>query len=115
MARAATLRDLDDGELDNKLGEARKELFNLRFQLATGRLDNISRIAQVRREIAQLLTVERERELSIDRSSVAAPVERAGAEASARRRLGRSSRAGSVGAEDLSTAEDDDAGSEEER
>lgn len=70
MPRTAELRDLDDGELAGRLEESRKELFNLRFQLATGRLDNISRIAQVRKEIARLLTLERERELSIDRSAV---------------------------------------------
>ena len=41
--------------------EARRELFNLRFQLATGRLDNIARIPEVRREIARLLTLQGER------------------------------------------------------
>lgn len=57
MTKAAELREHDIHELNQRLEEARKELFNLRFQLATGRLDNIARIATVRREIARLLTV----------------------------------------------------------
>ena len=57
MTKAAELREHDTHELNQRLDEARKELFNLRFQLATGRLDNISRIATVRREIARLLTL----------------------------------------------------------
>ena len=60
MTTAAELRELDEAELGNKLIEARKELFNLRFQAATGRLDNNSRVAEVRREIARLLTVQRD-------------------------------------------------------
>ncbi|MGD0440627.1 MAG: 50S ribosomal protein L29 [Acidimicrobiales bacterium] len=65
MTTAAELRELDDAELDNKIVEARKELFNLRFQSATGRLDNNSRVAQVRREIARLLTVQRAHEIEL--------------------------------------------------
>jgi large subunit ribosomal protein L29 len=57
------LRACDDDELDTRLINARKELFNLRFQVATGRLDNVSRIQQVRREVARLLTVQRDREI----------------------------------------------------
>jgi large subunit ribosomal protein L29 len=57
MTKAAELREHDSHELNQRLEEARKELFNLRFQLATGRLDNISRITAVRREIARLLTL----------------------------------------------------------
>jgi large subunit ribosomal protein L29 len=64
MNKVAELRELADTDLETKLIEARRELFNLRFQLATGRLDNIARIPQVRREIARLLTLQRERELS---------------------------------------------------
>jgi large subunit ribosomal protein L29 len=63
MTSAAEIRELDAEELDLKLVEARKELFNLRFQAATGRLDNNSRVAQVRRDIARLLTVQRDREI----------------------------------------------------
>jgi len=64
MGGAQHLFDLDKDELDAKLSQARQELFNLRFQLATGRLDNVSRIRQVRKEIARILTVIRQRELS---------------------------------------------------
>ena len=57
MTKASELRLHDRQELNQRLDESRKELFNLRFQLATGRLDNISRITTVRREIARLLTL----------------------------------------------------------
>ena len=63
MATPAELRDLPDDELNARLDGAREELFNLRFQLATGQLDNPMRIKQVRHEIARLLTLMREREL----------------------------------------------------
>jgi large subunit ribosomal protein L29 len=69
MTTAAEIRELDGEELDLKLVEARKELFNLRFQAATGRLDNNSRVAQVRREIARLLTVQRAREIDAAESA----------------------------------------------
>ena len=64
MATATELRELDDDELETRLVNGRKELFNLRFQAATGRLDNSARIGQVRREIARVLTVQRDRELA---------------------------------------------------
>jgi len=60
---AAELRELDADELDTRLINARKELFNLRFQAATGRLDNSARTGDVRRDIARMLTVMRGREL----------------------------------------------------
>jgi large subunit ribosomal protein L29 len=60
MTKPAELRLLADTDRAQRLDEARRELFNLRFQLATGRLDNLSRIAVVRREIARLLTLEGE-------------------------------------------------------
>ncbi len=62
MTRAAEYRELDDDELDTRLINSRKELFNLRFQAATGRLDNSARTGQVRRDIARLLTVLQARE-----------------------------------------------------
>ena len=65
MTSAAEIRELDDTELENRLDEARKELFNLRFQSATGRLDNNARVTQARREIARLLTVQRAREIEL--------------------------------------------------
>ena len=59
--RVAELRLLSDQELVERLGEARRELFNLRFQLATGQLDNSARLGEVRRDIARLATFLRER------------------------------------------------------
>ncbi len=56
-------RDLTDKELEEKVMEFKEELFNLRFQLATGQLDNHMRIKDVRRNIARIKTVIRERAL----------------------------------------------------
>jgi large subunit ribosomal protein L29 len=63
MAKVKELRDLADDELSTKLAEAKEELFNLRFQLVTGQLDNPMRIGQVRKNIARLMTIIREREI----------------------------------------------------
>jgi large subunit ribosomal protein L29 len=63
MTTAEELRELNLEELDQKLVEARHELFNLRFQLATGKQDNSARLGQVRRDIARVATVLREREI----------------------------------------------------
>jgi large subunit ribosomal protein L29 len=60
--KASELRDLDEGELAAKLAEAKKELFNLRFQNVTSQLDNSSRLGEVRRDIARIFTVMAERE-----------------------------------------------------
>ena len=62
---AAELRALSADDLEEKLKEAKEELFNLRFQNATGQLDNTARLKTVRREIARIYTVVRERELGI--------------------------------------------------
>ncbi len=58
------LREMDDDELVNRLVEARQELFNFRFQHVTGQLDNYSRLGQVRKEIARINTLLREREIA---------------------------------------------------
>jgi large subunit ribosomal protein L29 len=63
-SRTAELRELNDTELEHRLGEAKEELFNLRFQNATGQLDNIARIPQVRHEVARIETLLREREIA---------------------------------------------------
>jgi large subunit ribosomal protein L29 len=63
MATAAELRDADESELETRLAEAKQELFNLRFQIVTGQLDNSARIQTVRRDIARILTVLREKEI----------------------------------------------------
>ena len=62
---AADLRAVGDAELVSRLREAKEELFNLRFQVATGQLDNNRRLQSVRKTIARIYTVMRERELGI--------------------------------------------------
>ena len=62
---AEELRTLGDEELVSKLREAKAELFNLRFQSATGQLDNNRRLQIVRRDIARIYTILRQRELGI--------------------------------------------------
>jgi large subunit ribosomal protein L29 len=64
VTRPSELRDLPDEEIRARLESSKEELFNLRFQLATGQLDNPMRIKDVRHEIARLLTVLTERDLA---------------------------------------------------
>ena len=59
------LRGLDDDRLVDELRKAKEELFNLRFQVATGQLDNNRRLQTVRRDIARIYTIMRERELGL--------------------------------------------------
>ena len=66
--RAQELRETADEDLVSALRDAKEELFNLRFQVATGQLDNNRRLQVVRRDIARIYTVMRERELGIHRS-----------------------------------------------
>jgi large subunit ribosomal protein L29 len=73
MPSAHDLSMLDGDELAGRLGESRRELFNLRFQLATGQLDNPSRVGQVRREVARMLTILREREILEAEGAYVAP------------------------------------------
>ena len=63
--KVGELRNLDDAELAAKLREAKEELFNLRFQGATGQLENHGRLRAVRKDIARIYTILRERELGI--------------------------------------------------
>jgi len=63
MTAAKQLRELNDDELDVKLNECKEELFKLRFQLATGKQDNSARVGQVRKDVARILTILREREI----------------------------------------------------
>ena len=65
IVTAETLRALSTDELAIKLKEAKEELFNLRFQAATGQLESHGRLTQVRKEIARIYTILRERELGI--------------------------------------------------
>jgi large subunit ribosomal protein L29 len=64
-ATTAELRELHDDELETRLREAKEELFNLRFQMATGQLDNNRRLRTVRRDIARIYTILHERELGL--------------------------------------------------
>ena len=57
-------RDLSVAELQTKLTEARQELFNLRFQLAVNQLDNPTRIKAVKKDIARIKTIQRQREIA---------------------------------------------------
>lgn len=61
--KAAALRELSEDELQQKYQEFTEELFNLRFQLATGQIENVQRMTTVRRDIARVKTIQRERQL----------------------------------------------------
>jgi large subunit ribosomal protein L29 len=69
--RPRQLRDLSDQELQDRLAETRQELFNLRFQSATGALENSARLRLAKREIARILTIKNERasESAMERTS----------------------------------------------
>ncbi len=62
--KANVLRDMTDVELNQKLADSKSELFNLRFQVATGQLENPLRIRNVRKDIARIKTIIREREIA---------------------------------------------------
>jgi len=65
VSKAHELDDMTNADLETKLREAKEELFNLRFQSATGQLDSHGRLRTVKRDIARIYTVVRERELGI--------------------------------------------------
>lgn len=64
--RVNELRELGSGDLSTRLDEVKEELFNLRFQNATGQLENFKRLNQLKRDVARISTVVRERELGIE-------------------------------------------------
>ena len=74
MTSAAELRELEDDDLEERLAEYRRELLNLRFQLATGQLDNSTRLAVVRKDVARVLTILRDREIALAEGRFAGPV-----------------------------------------
>src|SRR5579872_5007120 len=76
MPSPAELRELEDEELDTRLAEYRRELLNLRFQLATGQLDNSSRIKEVKKDVARVLSLLRDREIAVSEGRDAGPVMR---------------------------------------
>jgi len=63
--KSAELRELNGAELANKLRESKEELFNLRFQLATGQLEDFSRINDLRKDVARCNTLLRQREIAL--------------------------------------------------
>jgi large subunit ribosomal protein L29 len=65
--RARELRQLSDEDLAKRLAESREELFNLRFQAATGALENLARLGLTKRQIARILTIQSERSAGIER------------------------------------------------
>jgi large subunit ribosomal protein L29 len=65
--KAKDLRELSDEDLADRLKDTRQELFNLRFQAATGALENVARLALAKREIARILTVQNERQSRLER------------------------------------------------
>ena len=71
-SKATELRELPDEELLVRIDSAKEELFNLRFQLATGQLDNPTRLKEVRHEAARIATVLREREIEAELDAIAA-------------------------------------------
>jgi large subunit ribosomal protein L29 len=71
-SKTAELRELPDDELYVRIESAKEELFNLRFQLATGQLDNTARLKEIRRDVARLATVLREREIELELDTLAA-------------------------------------------
>jgi large subunit ribosomal protein L29 len=70
--KTGELRNLQDDELENRLAEAKQELFNLRFQHVTGQLDNYARLGQLRKDVARIMTLLREREITAAEAAEAA-------------------------------------------
>jgi len=60
--KSSELRGLSDADLQKRLGDARQELFNLRFQLATRKLENVHRVREVRKDVARMLQISHERQ-----------------------------------------------------
>jgi large subunit ribosomal protein L29 len=100
MNKVQEIRDLPDDALIERLESLKEELFNLRFQLATGQLDNPMRIKDVRHEVARILTVLREREDEGSSSEALAP---AGVSAKRSRRRQREDEASSSEAQEEET------------
>jgi len=117
MPSAAELRELDDDELYGRLADSRRELLNLRFQLATGQLDNSARLSLVKKDVARILTLLRDREIALAEGRDAGPVFRPARElddAPAPRRRARAKADDEVPVEDEDEVEevDDEAGDE---
>lgn len=112
MADAAELRELEDDELFSRLADSRRELLNLRFQLATGQLDNSARVGLVKKDVARILTLLRDREIALAEGRDAGPVMRTDFGYPEDRPPRRRARA-QVEAEQADDLEDEAAGDEE--
>lgn len=66
MSKAAEIRQMTDGELNQAIDDAKEELFNLRFQWEIGQLEDYTRVRQVKKHIARLMTIRRERQLAAE-------------------------------------------------
>jgi large subunit ribosomal protein L29 len=113
---ASELRTSTEEELVTKLREAKEELFNLRFQAATGQLESHGRLRGVRREIARIYTVMRERELGIvtvEEAVEEAPAADEASKATPRRRPRRAAREAVADEAGADEARADDAGTEQ--
>ena len=73
MTQATELRKMNDDELAAHLAESKEEMFTLRFQLAMGKQDNSARLGDVRREVARVLTLQRERQITGAAAGAARP------------------------------------------
>lgn len=71
MLKVGEIRAMTDDELRGRVDESKQELFNLRFQRATGQLSNPMRFSHIRRDVARIMTVLRERELAAELESLA--------------------------------------------
>jgi large subunit ribosomal protein L29 len=78
MARATELTQMNNDELAHHLEESRQEVFQLRFQLAMGKQDNSARLGHIRREVARVLTLQRERQIAGSAPAPAAKTKRKG-------------------------------------
>lgn len=76
-SKAAELRELPDDQLYERMDGAKEELFNMRFQLATGQLDNTARLKDLRHEVARIATVLRERQIERELDAIAVAAGRA--------------------------------------
>jgi large subunit ribosomal protein L29 len=75
MAKPSELDALDDSELESRLDDTKQELFNLRFQHVTGQLDNTARLGKVRKDVARITTLLRQREIEAAEAQAAAQQE----------------------------------------
>jgi large subunit ribosomal protein L29 len=73
MTKAAELEGLDDEELEQRLSDAKQELFNLRFKVVTGQFDNTARLGYLKKDVARILTILRHREIEAAEAADAAP------------------------------------------